>query len=64
MLLGINNYYLLAFQIIVILVCYSGMISKLVIALKHREYGAAKVQVLLLSIVTVIVAGIYIILKI
>lgn len=40
--------------------CYSIMIGKLVIALKHREYGAAKVQVLLLLIATVVVVGIYV----
>lgn len=60
MLLGITNSYLLAFASIVILACYSIMIGKLVIALKHREYGAVKVQVLLLLIATVVVVGIYI----
>lgn len=60
MLLGVINPYLLAFASIVILACYSIMIGKLGIALKHREYGAAKVQVLLLLIATVVVVGIYV----
>lgn len=34
-------------------------LGKLVIALKHREYDAVKIQLLLLLIATVIVVGIY-----
>lgn len=54
------NPYLLAFASIVILACYFILIGKLVIALKHREYGTTKVQVLLLLIATAVVVGIYI----
>ena len=59
MSLEIDNSYQLFFEWTVILVCYFIMIAKLIIALKRRKYGAAKVQLLLLLIATVIVAGIF-----
>ena len=53
------NSYQLFFEWAVVLVCYSFIIGKLVIAPKHREYDAVKIQLLLLLIATVIVVGIY-----
>ncbi len=46
MSLEIDNSYRLFFEWTVILVCYFLMIAKLIIALKRRKYGAAKVQLL------------------
>lgn len=57
--LEMGNSYQLFFEWAVVLVCYSFIIGKLVIALKHREYDAVKIQLLLLLITTVIVVGIY-----
>lgn len=61
MLLGIKISYHALFELVVILLCYSFMISKLIIALKCREYGAVRIQLLLLLIATVLVGYIYII---
>lgn len=59
--MGMNNSYHLFFELAVILICYSLMIGRLIIALRRHDYGVVKVQSLLLLIVTILVGSIYII---